>query len=349
MKNESGFIFPKQNQMKNIKEQIQELWAANHKEIGMAWYLLPATGDSKTAVTATDLHNQVTNYLLMSPFQPEAGRRVGEQLAQVFGLSLEKLGYLQRLLAEQLLMDLNEAQTTWLAHRLSTLWAEMIVGYSDQLHKMYTTEEALLAKILQTLQQEAEREKHFEALLNDTYSPVVIHENGRIQAINKAVTQVYGYSADELMGQTIQVLVHAMAPSSEQSTILQNMGVGYHQKYQTSCLHKNGSEIAMEVTASPIIYNGRRMRMIILRPLNALGKPSPNQEDVTLSPRQRQVLHYLALGLADKEIASALQVTVSTVKHHKQELFKKIQANNRSEAVIWAWQKSDLFAALPSE
>lgn len=105
----------------------------------------------------------------------------------------------------------------------------------------------------------------------------------------------------------------------------------------------------MEVTASPIMYNGRRVRMIVLKPLTALGKPTPDQKDVTLSPRQQQVLHYLALGLADKEIAATLQVTVSTVRHHKQALFKKLQVTNRSEAVIWAWQKTNLFTALSSE
>lgn len=334
---------------KNIAEQIGALWAAHHDEIGLVWYLLPAPGGSKTAVSGTDLQKQIISYLLMSPFHPEAGRRVGEQLALAFELSLEKLGYLQRLLAEQLFLGLNETQTAWLGQRLPLFWAEMTVGYSGKLHKMFTSEAAIINKLQTTPPQEAEQEKHFEALFNGTYSPVVIHENGRIRAINKAATQVYGYSADELIGHSIQKLVYAMAPTSEQSTILQQLSVGYHHTYQTKCVHKNGTEIEMEVTASPIIYNGRRMRMIVLRPLNTLGKPSPNQKDIILSPRQRQVLHYLALGLADKEIAGALQITVSTVKHHKQALFKKIQVNNRSEAVIWAWQKSDLFASLPSE
>ncbi|WP_420627310.1 LuxR C-terminal-related transcriptional regulator [Candidatus Leptofilum sp.] len=334
---------------KNFAKQIEKHWSTHRQEIEMVWYLLPASNALKTSVTAADLQNQIADYLLMTPFHPEAGRRVGEQLAQAFELSLEKLGYLQRLLAEQLFLGLDEAQTAWLAQRLPLFWAEMTVGYSNKLHKMYVSKEVVLEKMLSTSQQDAEQERHFEALFNDTYSPVVIHENGRIIAINKAVTQVYGYLASDLIGQTIQVLVHAMAPSSEQSNILKNMSVGHHHKYQTSCIHKNGSEIAMEVTASPIIYNGRRMRMIVLRPLTAVGKSLPDVEEANLSPRQQQVLHYLALGLADKEIAATLQITVSTVKHHKQKIFKKLKVSNRSEAVVWAWQKSNLFSALSSE
>lgn len=350
MENESSrtFVLVSMTTVETISEQISQIWAAHQEEIGLVWYVLPTTGSAKTAVTAADLQKQIIDYLLMPTFSPEAGRRVGEQLAQAFELSLEKLGYLQRLLAEQLFLGLNEAQMAWLAQRLPIFWAEMTVGYSHKLRKMYAAEDAL-EKMLLTVQQEAEREKHFEALFNDTYSPVVIHENGRIQAINQAVTDVYGYAADELIGQTIQRLVQAMAPATEQQTILQKMGVGHHHAYQTKCLHKNGSEIAMEVTASPIIYNGRKMRMIVLKPLSALGKPLPELEEVNLSRRQQQVLHYLALGLADKEIAQTLKIKLPTVKHHKQELFKKLQVTSRAEAVIWAWQKSNLFASLPME
>lgn len=333
----------------NISKQIGTHWTTHHEEISLVWYLLPTSGESKTAETATNLQAQITNYLLMTPFTPESGRLVGEQLAQ-FELSLEKLGYLQRLLAEQLLLGLDQTQTAWLAPRLATFWAEMTVGYSRKLRKMYKTDEGTFPeRLLADLQQEAESEKHFAALFNDTYSPVVLHENGRILAVNKAVTQLFGYSADELVGQKIQGLVNAMAPATEQTNILQHLEVGYHHSYQTKCFHKTGAEIDIEVTASPIIYDGRRVRMIVLRPLGTAVKPSPNAEEVNLTLRQQQVLHHLALGQSDKEIAATLKISRSTVKHHKQELFNKLQVTSRAEAVIWAWQKSNLFAALSTE
>jgi len=334
----------------NISEQIGTFWAANQEEIGLVWYLLPAADESQKAETAVNLQAQITNYLLMTPFTPEAGRLVGEQLAQEFGLASEKLGYLQRLLAEQLLLGLDQIQTAWLAPRLITFWAEMTVGYSNKLRKMYVSEEETFPqKLLADLQQEEESDKHFAALFNDTYSPVVLHENGRILAINKAVSQVFGYSANEIVGQQIQKLVHAMAPAAEQAIILKQLAVGYHHAYQTKCFHKTGTEIDIEVTASPIIYDGRRVRMIVLRPLTTVANPSLDSEEANLSPRQQQVLHYLALGQSDREIAVTLQISLSTVKHHKQELFNKLQVTNRAEAVIWAWQKLNLFASLPTE
>ena len=316
----------------NIAEQIGTLWAAHQEKIGLVWYLLPPSSEAKTA--ASDLQEQITSYLLMTPFAPEAGRLVGEQLAQ-FELSLAKLGYLQRLLTEQLLLDLDQTQTAWLAPRLATFWAEMTVGYSRKLHKMYKPAEGTFSeRLLADLNQEGESEKHFAALFNDTYSPVVLHENGRILAVNKAVTQLFGYAADELVGQQIQKLVHAMAPASEQANILKHVPVSYHHSYQTKCFHKTGAEIDIEVTASPIIYDGRKVRMIVLRPLGTAVKPSLDAEEVNLSPRQQQVLHHLALGHSDKEIAATVQISLSTVKHHKQALFTKRKVTSRAEAVI---------------
>ncbi|VAW31127.1 hypothetical protein MNBD_CHLOROFLEXI01-1838 [hydrothermal vent metagenome] len=323
----------------NISDQISAHWAAHREEIGLVWYLLPNQGQPSTNETAANLQQQITSYLLMTPFAPEAGRLVGEQLAQQFHLSIEKLGYLQGLLIEQLLLGLDEAQTVWLTPRLTAFWAEMTVGYGYQARKLYLAEQGQLPKKLLTdLQQAAEGKQHFAALFSSTYSPVVLHENGRILAINKAVTQIFGYTADELVGQQIQALVSAMAPAAEQTHILKHITAELTQTYQTKCFSKDGVEIALEVTTKHIIHEGRKVCLIVLRPLTDIFKPLPESEEVNLTSRQQEVLHYLAAGMSDKEIATTLHISLPTVKHHKQEIFNKLQVTTRIEAASWAWQ-----------
>jgi PAS domain S-box-containing protein len=330
----------------NISEQIGRLWKENKNDIGLVWYLLPASDEPKASEIGLRLQKQIVDYLLMTPFSAESGRLVGEQLSQQFNNSLEKLGYLQRLLAEQLLLGLDQTQTAWVAERIATFWAEMTVGFSQKRRKLlHDNPEDIPEKIWQ----DAESRTHFKVLFDDTYSPVVLHANGRILAVNKAITHVYGYSAEELVGQQIQGLVHTFAPTSEKSKILKHVTAGHPHTYQTKCLHKSGVEVDIEVTANHIIYEGHRVRMIVLRPVGLSIKPTPGRHEVHLTPRQEQVLHYLALGLADKEIAGRLQISLTTVKYHKQAVFKKLQVTTRAEAVIWAWQKSDLFAALTPE
>jgi len=55
-----------------------------------------------------------------------------------------------------------------------------------------------------------------------------------------------------------------------------------------------------------------------------------------LSDRELQILQCLAQGDSNKTIANRLNITEATVKVHVKSLLRKIQANNRTQAAIWA-------------
>lgn len=61
-------------------------------------------------------------------------------------------------------------------------------------------------------------------------------------------------------------------------------------------------------------------------------------EPVQLTPRELEVLELLAKGLANKEIATVLEITARTVKFHASSLFEKLEVENRTEAVTRAIQ-----------
>jgi DNA-binding NarL/FixJ family response regulator len=50
-----------------------------------------------------------------------------------------------------------------------------------------------------------------------------------------------------------------------------------------------------------------------------------------LSPREREVARYLALGLSNKEIASRLVIELATVKHHVHSVLRKLGVRRRAE------------------
>ena len=70
---------------------------------------------------------------------------------------------------------------------------------------------------------------------------------------------------------------------------------------------------------------------------DALFLPASRTErgngEVPLTSRQLQILPYLADGMPNKQIASVLGVTEGTVKQHLKELFKRLNARNRTQAV----------------
>ncbi|MBC7644251.1 MAG: response regulator transcription factor, partial [Thermoleophilia bacterium] len=74
-----------------------------------------------------------------------------------------------------------------------------------------------------------------------------------------------------------------------------------------------------------------------------LLRERPNGE--TLTPRETAVLDELSLGLSNKEIAAALNVTIETVKTHVKNVIRKLEVTNRTAAVLQAAQRSAANAA----
>jgi DNA-binding NarL/FixJ family response regulator len=61
--------------------------------------------------------------------------------------------------------------------------------------------------------------------------------------------------------------------------------------------------------------------------------------EVPLTQRESDVLHQLALGLTNKEIAQALHISYETVKEHVQHILRKIGVSDRTQAAVWAVRK----------
>ena len=62
--------------------------------------------------------------------------------------------------------------------------------------------------------------------------------------------------------------------------------------------------------------------------------PNPNALRRTgITTRELEVLHLVALGLSTREIADKLFVSINTVKTHTANLFQKLDARRRTQAV----------------
>jgi DNA-binding NarL/FixJ family response regulator len=57
-----------------------------------------------------------------------------------------------------------------------------------------------------------------------------------------------------------------------------------------------------------------------------------------LTKREIEILHLLAEGLSNKEIAYRLSISEKTVKNHLSSIFSKLQVNDRMQALIYAYK-----------
>jgi DNA-binding NarL/FixJ family response regulator len=62
----------------------------------------------------------------------------------------------------------------------------------------------------------------------------------------------------------------------------------------------------------------------------------PDEDEVPLTRREYQVLRHLAYGLSNREIGHSLEISIETVKEHVQNILRKLDAADRTEAAVWA-------------
>jgi DNA-binding NarL/FixJ family response regulator len=107
---------------------------------------------------------------------------------------------------------------------------------------------------------------------------------------------------------------------------------------------------AMEAGASGYLVKGLPQEMLVaaVRRVHGGGRyiPQPiskvlatRTHDSSLSPRERQVLELVAKGRSNKEIASELGITEATVKCHVGVILSRLNAADRTQAVMTALQR----------
>ena len=82
------------------------------------------------------------------------------------------------------------------------------------------------------------------------------------------------------------------------------------------------------------IASGEKYVSAEIRKLLLESPPVPK-----LTPRQQEILGYLAKGLTNRDIAEILRIREDTVEEHVNLLLVKIEATNRTEAVTIAMRK----------
>ncbi|MGI6790359.1 response regulator transcription factor [Aminivibrio sp.] len=57
-----------------------------------------------------------------------------------------------------------------------------------------------------------------------------------------------------------------------------------------------------------------------------------------LTPREKEILYWLAQGLSNAEVADRMVLSEKTVKNHVSHVLKKLDLRDRTQAAILAWR-----------
>ncbi|RQO34993.1 DNA-binding response regulator [Herminiimonas sp. KBW02] len=122
----------------------------------------------------------------------------------------------------------------------------------------------------------------------------------------------------------IKILI--LTGSTDQNSVRQAFAAGadgYLLKLEDS------SEL---LEAIPTVLSNQRYVSKLLGPLTHFQ----DQEDQTVTPREQQILKLVAAGKSSQEIADTLQLSIFTVRKHKQNLMAKLSLHNAVELTRYA-------------
>lgn len=135
----------------------------------------------------------------------------------------------------------------------------------------------------------------------------------------------------------IHVIIVSMSDESE--TVRQLLAAGV-----SGYLHKSVNLPTLVAAIRSVVQQGTMSRSVLVSvPREGLTAPEPPRAAApgVLSPRELEVLALVAKALSNRQIATRLGITEGTVKRHMRNIFGKLDAVSRIDAVNKAAAAAD--------
>lgn len=155
-----------------------------------------------------------------------------------------------------------------------------------------------------------ESEARLATFFQATSEAVIIHERGQILDVNAATERLFGYTASELVGQSVLLLTH---PAS-QSLILERIQQPIDDPFEALARTKSGEVLIVEVQGKSILYQGRWARVVGIRDIT---QRKTAEQNVQLAAQRQQLLAEIALRIRQTlELPEILNTTVVEVRRY---------------------------------
>ena len=119
-----------------------------------------------------------------------------------------------------------------------------------------------LVELNTTRKQLEESEVRFKALHNASFGGIAIHEKGVIIECNQGLSNMTGFTYEELIGADGVKLLIA---EESRELVMKNILSAYEKPYEVMALKKNGEKYAARLEARQIPYKGREVRVVEFR------------------------------------------------------------------------------------
>jgi len=122
----------------------------------------------------------------------------------------------------------------------------------------------LRRQVKKRTQELQESEERFKVLHNVSFGGITIHDKGIILDCNQGLSEITGYSTDELIGMNGLMLISEKSRDMVMSNILS----GHEGPYEAFGIRKNGEEYPIRLDARNIPYKGTNVRVTEFRDIS---------------------------------------------------------------------------------
>jgi DNA-binding CsgD family transcriptional regulator len=160
----------------------------------------------------------------------------------------------------------------------------------------------------------------------------ILDRNGVVRWMNAAAVRHFGDLRGKRIGQIVEPEYVALARQEFAAKIL---GTVEATEGRAALRTADGRRVVVDVSSTQVVEQGCVVGVFGLA--DPADEPSASERAaVHLTPRQTDVLRYIAAGHSTENIASRLGISTETVRNHVRGIMSRLGAHTRLEAVIRA-------------
>lgn len=149
----------------------------------------------------------------------------------------------------------------------------------EELYQMAASANHLLREKIEAQKSMQDEKDRYKALHEATFGGVMLHEKGIILDCNESLTQITGYSPEELIGMNG---LNLLIPKSRE-IVLHYIENHHEEGYETIGLRKDGTKYPLVLRTKEINYKGRDIRVTEVRDITKRKKAEEDLRNILQS------------------------------------------------------------------
>jgi PAS domain S-box-containing protein len=160
----------------------------------------------------------------------------------------------------------------------------------------------------------------------------ILDRNGVVRWLNMAAIREFG----DMRGKRItQIVEPEYAAKARQEFAAKLLGTQQSTEETVAVRTAGGRRVQVDISSTQLLQHGSIVGVFGLAdPTGEPPRPTAATSSVQLTPRQLDVLRYVAAGHSTEHIAKTLGISIETVRNHVRGLMGRLGVHSRLEAVI---------------